>query len=248
MQVLPDVRGIDRAFDYALPARLGEAARPGTIVRVPLQGRRVRGWGVSAGDPPAEGVALRDAIEGGPSGPPPGRPGGLAGSPRALGHRLVRHQRPAGTVVLGSAILTVRTAVSFATGSAFVYFVQPTVATGAVALAFLVSALARRPLTERLAHDFCPLDPGIVGRPAMRRFFVQISLLWGAVLLANTGVVLWLLLTSSVGAFVLERTIASWLMTAVGVGLSVAWFIRTTRRDGVRVRWGRPEPVRAPSG
>lgn len=63
---------------------------------------------------------------------------GLAWSHLALGHRLVRRQRPAGTVPLGSAILTVRTAVSFATVSAFVYFVQPTLATAAVALAFLV--------------------------------------------------------------------------------------------------------------
>lgn len=173
---------------------------------------------------------------------------GLAWSYLAIGHRLVRRQRPAGTVLLGSAILTVRTAVSFATGSAFVYFVQPTVATGAVALAFLVSALARRPLTERLAHDFCPLDPSVIRRPAMRRFFVEISLLWATVLLVNTGVVLWLLLTSSVGAFVLERTITSWLMTAMGIGLSVAWFIRTTRRDGVRVRWGPAEPAGASSG
>lgn len=173
--------------------------------------------------------------------------GGLAWSYLAILHRLARHQRPAGTVVLGAAVLTVRTAVSFATGSAFLYFVQPTAATGAVAVAFLVSAAARRPLTERLARDFCPLDPGVVRRPAMRRFFVQISLLWGTVLLANSAVVLWLLLSSSVGAFVLERTLASWTMTVVAVGLSVAWFVRTTRRDGVRVRWGAHAPAGAPT-
>lgn len=173
---------------------------------------------------------------------------GLAWSYLAIAHRLVRRQRPAGTVVLGSAILTVRTAVSFATGSAFVYFAQPTIATGAVALAFLFSAVVRRPLTERLARDFCPLDAGIVGRPAMRRFFVQISLLWGIVLLADTGLVLWLLLTSSIGTFVVERTLATWLMTAAGIGLSIAWFVRTTRRDGVRVHWGAPGPARAPAG
>ncbi|MGH9087174.1 MAG: VC0807 family protein [Acidimicrobiales bacterium] len=163
---------------------------------------------------------------------------GLAWSYLALFHRLVRHQRPAGTVVIGCVVLTLRTAVSFATGSAFVYFAQPTLATGAVALAFLVSAALGRPLVERLARDFCPLDPEMVRRPAMRRFFLQISVLWASVLLVNTGLVLWLLLTSSVGAFVLERTATSWSLTALGILLSVTWFRRTMRRDGVRVRWG----------
>lgn len=164
--------------------------------------------------------------------------GGLAWSYLALGHRLVRRQRPAGTVVIGCVVLTLRTAISFATGSTFVYFAQPTFATGAVALAFLASALARRPLVERLARDFCPLDPELVRRPSMRRFFLQISILWALVLLANTGFVLYLLLTSSVSAFVVERTATSWVLTAAGVVFSVLWFRRTMRRDGVRVRWG----------
>jgi primosomal protein N' (replication factor Y) (superfamily II helicase) len=43
-RVLPDVRAVDRAFDYLLPRELGAAATVGTIVRVPLHGRRVRGW------------------------------------------------------------------------------------------------------------------------------------------------------------------------------------------------------------
>lgn len=71
VRVVPDVRGLDRAFDYRLPDRLAERVREGTIVRVPLQGRRVRGWVVElAGEPPA-GVALRDVIEVVSAGPPP---------------------------------------------------------------------------------------------------------------------------------------------------------------------------------
>lgn len=172
---------------------------------------------------------------------------GLAWSYLALLHRLVRRQRPAGTVVIGCVVLSARTIVSFATGSAFVYFVQPTLATGAVALAFLASALVRRPLIERLARDFCPLDPNLIKRPAMRRFFLQLSVLWASVLLVNTGFVLWLLFTSSVSAFVLERTAASWSLTAAGILVSVLWFRRTMRRDGVRVRWGAVPGVGAPT-
>lgn len=163
---------------------------------------------------------------------------GLAWSYLALGRRLVRHQRPPATVVLGSVVLTARTAISFVTGSAFVYFVQPTVGTAAVALAFLATALARRPLVERLARDFCPIDPSVMARPAVRRFFLQVSVLWGGVLLANAGVVLWLLLSTSVRTFIVERTVTTWSLTTMAVVVSTLWFVRAMRQEGLRVRWG----------
>ena len=47
-RVLPDVRAIDRVFDYRAPT--SDPVPVGTIVRVPLHGRRVRGWLVGVGD------------------------------------------------------------------------------------------------------------------------------------------------------------------------------------------------------
>jgi hypothetical protein len=41
-RVLPDVRGIDKEFDYSMPDDMDERAEVGTIVRVALHGRRVR--------------------------------------------------------------------------------------------------------------------------------------------------------------------------------------------------------------
>ena len=43
-RVLPDVSGIDRQFDYAIPAALAARIAVGTRVRVSLHGRRVGGW------------------------------------------------------------------------------------------------------------------------------------------------------------------------------------------------------------
>ena len=43
-RVLPDVTGLDKAFDYAVPSELAESVTYGTIVRVELHGRRVGGW------------------------------------------------------------------------------------------------------------------------------------------------------------------------------------------------------------
>lgn len=49
-QVLPDVPAIDRVFDYAVPPELEPAVRVGTMVRIPLHGRRVGGWVVGTSD------------------------------------------------------------------------------------------------------------------------------------------------------------------------------------------------------
>lgn len=171
--------------------------------------------------------------------------GGLVWCYAAVARHLLRKRRPPGTVLLGAAILTARTVVSFATGSAFLYFVQPTLGTALVAVLFLGTAVIRRPLVERLARDFCPIDPDVLARPAVRRFFLQISVLWGAILLANSGLVFWLLLTSSLKAFVLERTASSWALTALAAACSTVWFLRAMRREGLRVRWG-PKPPAAP--
>ena len=57
-RVLPDVPAIDRAFDYAVPAALADRVEVGTIVRVPLQGRRVRGWVIEPDSEPPAGVRL----------------------------------------------------------------------------------------------------------------------------------------------------------------------------------------------
>lgn len=58
VRVLPDVPALDRAFDYTVPAHLDASIRIGTIVRVVLNGRRVRGWVISDRADPPPGVKL----------------------------------------------------------------------------------------------------------------------------------------------------------------------------------------------
>jgi primosomal protein N' (replication factor Y) len=57
-RVLPDLPAVDRVFDYLVPDALRDQVRVGTLVRIDLHGRRVRGWVVDVGDEPAPGVAL----------------------------------------------------------------------------------------------------------------------------------------------------------------------------------------------
>ncbi len=50
-RVLPNVTGLDKQFDYLLPAELTDSTQVGSLVRAELHGRRIGGW-VVALDPP----------------------------------------------------------------------------------------------------------------------------------------------------------------------------------------------------
>jgi primosomal protein N' (replication factor Y) len=70
--VVVDVLAVERAFDYLVPEALAPAVSVGTIVRVGLSGRRVRGWvvadGVESEAPPGR---LRPLVAVVSAGPPP---------------------------------------------------------------------------------------------------------------------------------------------------------------------------------
>src|SRR3984957_15587108 len=163
----------------------------------------------------------------------------LAWSFLALGRRLVRGHKVPAVLVLSVVLVSARTVVAYVTGSAFLYFIQPTASTFLVAVLFLVTAVARRPIIERLARDFCPLDPEMFARPFVRRFFLRLSMLWFVVLATQAGFVMWLLLASSVRTFVVERSLVSAVLTVGGIVLSTSWFVRVMRSAGLTVRFSR---------
>ena len=70
--------------------------------------------------------------------------------------RLVRRERVSTLLVLGTVLLTMRTVIAFATGSVFLYFIQPTASAFLASLVLVGSALLGRPFTQRFTHDFCP--------------------------------------------------------------------------------------------
>ena len=151
----------------------------------------------------------------------------------ALLRRIITNRRIPGLLVLGALGLTGRTAIAFATGSTFVYFLQPTLVTVAIAGAFLLSVPAGRPLAERLAADFFPLPADVLASSVVRRFFVRISLLWAFVNLANAALTVWLLLTQSVSVYVAARTGVSVVFTGAAIALSTFWFKRSMREHNL---------------
>ena len=155
----------------------------------------------------------------------------------ALGRRLLKGERVSMLLLFGTILLTMRTIIAFITGSSFLYFAQPTAGTVVISLALLGSAMIGRPFTQRFAHDFCPMDPAIMKRPLVHQFFIRISVLWATVLMLNAGLVFWLLLSSSLRSFVLERTAVTYGLTAIAIFCSIAGFMAMMRRDGITVEW-----------
>jgi intracellular septation protein A len=160
---------------------------------------------------------------------------GLGWSYAAIARRLLRGDRVPGLLVLAALGMTVRTAIAAASGSVFLYFLQPSLVTVVVAGAFLLSVPAGKPLAGRLAHDFCPLPASLMDRPAIKQVFVRITLLWAFVNLVNATVTIWLLLTTPVAVYVAAKTLVSLAVTAAGIAVSVLWFKRATRDQAAPV-------------
>jgi intracellular septation protein A len=152
----------------------------------------------------------------------------------AVLRRALRGRRIPGILVIGALTLTARTAISLVTGSVFVYFLQPTLATFLVGAAFLVSVPLRRPLVERLAGDFVPLPDEVKAHAAVRRFFRQASILWGIVHVVNAAATLWFILSHAPQSYLVERSIASAAVTLSAIVASTLWFKLATRRSGLR--------------
>jgi hypothetical protein len=126
-------------------------------------------------------------------------------------------------------VLLVRTVLSLATGSSFLYFLQPTLGTAVAGVVILSSAVFGQPVVLRIARDFCPLPEDTMSDVHLRRFFLGISLLWGVAQLINAAVTLWLLVSQSVGTYVVARTAMSWGLTAAVIAVTVAWFMQVLR-------------------
>jgi hypothetical protein len=152
--------------------------------------------------------------------------------------RLVLRKRVPGILVLGAVTLTARTVIALASGSVLVYFLQPSLGTMLVAVAFLASVPLDKPLAGRLADDFCPLPLDVRANTHVRRFFRQISLLWAFAQISNAAITIWLLFSQSLGTFVVLRSVVSCSVTVSAIVVSTLWFKRSMARHGITVSMG----------
>ncbi|HEY8827835.1 MAG TPA: hypothetical protein VIM17_08760 [Jatrophihabitantaceae bacterium] len=149
--------------------------------------------------------------------------------------------------MLGAGLLTLRAVLAFWTNSSFLYFLQPVAGTIATATAFSVTALAGRPLLDRLVHDFCPLPAALSSRLRANHYFRYVSLVWTLAYLVNAAGTVWLLSTSSIGGFLMLRALLSPLLVTVTVIVSYVLFRVMMRREGVHLTRRMPAPAPAPA-
>lgn len=71
VRVLPDEPAIGREFDYLVPTSWVAQVRVGTVVRIPLHGRRMAGWVTAVDVEPVAGVELQSITKVTGWGPPP---------------------------------------------------------------------------------------------------------------------------------------------------------------------------------
>ncbi|MDH3296382.1 MAG: hypothetical protein OER95_18835 [Acidimicrobiia bacterium] len=150
----------------------------------------------------------------------------LAWSYAAVGFRALSCRSVSGVHVMVAVGLSVKTVMAVATGSTFVYFAQPVLGSAVLALVFLGSIVAGRPMIRFLAEDFCPIDAEAGGRHGVALLFRRLTYLWATVSLLKAATTLVLLLTLSLSSFVLIRTLAMWGLT---LGAVVATFALSFR-------------------
>lgn len=160
----------------------------------------------------------------------------------AIARRLLIGERVPAILVLGTMLFSVRCVIAFMTNSVFLYFLQPTLGTYLVAALFLVSVPLGKPLTERLAHDFCPLPDDLVGRAVVQRFFLRLSLMWALVYSVNASATLILLLTQPTGRFMVLKSFSP-VLTGAAIIVSYLWFRRSMRGENLTLRWGGLAPA-----
>jgi len=144
-----------------------------------------------------------------------------------------RGERIPGILVLALIGLTIRTVLALWTGSSFLYFAQPILATGLFAAIFMMSCVARRPFVARIAGDFYPMTAEVAQRQRVRRLFHRLTILWAGVQLVNAGIAAAMLLTLSPATFIALKTGVTLAVTTFGVVLTVTWSLRVARHEGL---------------
>jgi hypothetical protein len=145
-------------------------------------------------------------------------------------------RRMPGTLLLCVAMLAGRSCLALIMSSTVVYLLQPALGSVIMAILFLGSAAAGRPVTARLARDFVALPAQVFHRPAVRRMFTQVSLVWGGSRLVDAGMSVGLL-HRGVDMGLLSRGVFSGVLTIATVVVCACWGWRCLRRlPGITLR------------
>ncbi len=151
----------------------------------------------------------------------------------ALAWRALTGRRTSGLLVLAALVLTGRTGLAALADSTWLYFLQPVISDGVVAVLFLLSLATARPMVARLAADFYPMDHELSVRPRIRRLFRNLTVLWAVLGLVKGTTTLWLLQSQSLETFVLVKSVSGLAMNTSAALATIALAGVVARREGL---------------
>ena len=151
----------------------------------------------------------------------------------ALAWRLGTRRQTSVLLWLTVAGLTGKTIIAFATGSTFVYFVQPAIGDATVSAAFLLSLATATPAVTRLAADFYPMTSEVAARPRVQKLLWRLTLLWSVICGVKAAATLWMLHALSLHTFVAAKTVFTPTVATLGAAVTVVLAIRVARREGL---------------
>jgi len=151
----------------------------------------------------------------------------------AIAWRAVTGRRTSGLLILAALMLTGRTALSLAADSTWLYFLQPVISDGIVAVLFLLSLASARPMVARLAGDFYPMDHELAMRPRIRRLFWHLTLFWAVLGLARAMMTLWLLQSQSLETFVVVKSISMLAINVLAAFATIGLAALVARKEGL---------------
>jgi hypothetical protein len=151
----------------------------------------------------------------------------------AMAWRLSTKRRTSGLLIITMVGLTAKTLMAFASGSTYVYFLQPAITDALVAALFLSSLTTARPVVARLAGDFYPMNADIADRPRIQRLFWNLTLFWAIICVAKAAVTLWLLQEFPLVTFVAVKEIFILATIVAGTVVTLATAFRVAKAEGL---------------
>ncbi|MBV9484458.1 MAG: hypothetical protein JO246_00210 [Frankiaceae bacterium] len=151
----------------------------------------------------------------------------------SMAWRLSTKRRMSGLLVITMVGLTAKTIMAFASGSTFIYFLQPAITDGVIAALFLSSLTTARPVVARLAGDFYPMNEDIEKRPRIQKLFWNLTLFWAVICIAKSLVTFYLLESMSTQAFVAVKGVFILAMVISGASVTLVAAFRVARSEGL---------------
>jgi hypothetical protein len=151
----------------------------------------------------------------------------------ALAWRLSTGRRTSVLLWLVAGALTAKTAIAFAIGNTFIYFVQPALTDAALSALFFLSLATATPAVARLAADFYPMTSDVAGRPRVKRLFWRLTLLWSCICGGKAAATLWMLHSLSLPTFVAAKAVLTPTVAMVGAAVTIWLAVRVARREAL---------------